>query len=127
MGEGILNLQHIGLPTECMDETKNFYEDLGFQVVYSTILENGQHVTFMDGRNMRLEIYEVEQSQKMPGAWEHIALDCSDIEKVYQIMTAKGYPVVSKGIEFLPFWENGCRFFTIEGPNKEKVEFNQIL
>ena len=28
---------------------------------------------------------------------------------------------------FLPFWENGVKFFTIEGPNKEKVEFSQYL
>ena len=26
-------------------------------------------------------------------------------------------------VHFLPFWENGVKFFTIEGPNKEKVEF----
>ncbi len=25
------------------------------------------------------------------------------------------------------FWENGVKFFTIEGPNKEKVEFSQYL
>ena len=25
-------------------------------------------------------------------------------------------------VHFLPFWENGVKFFTIEGPNKEKVE-----
>ena len=30
-------------------------------------------------------------------------------------------------IHFLPFWENGVKFFTIEGPNKEKVEFSQYL
>ena len=30
-------------------------------------------------------------------------------------------------IHFLPFWENGVKFFTIEGPNKEKIEFSQYL
>ena len=30
-------------------------------------------------------------------------------------------------VHFLPFWENGVKFFTIEGPNKEKVEFSQYL
>ena len=29
-------------------------------------------------------------------------------------------------VHFLPFWENGVKFFTIEGPNKEKVEFSQL-
>ena len=27
-------------------------------------------------------------------------------------------------VHFLPFWENGVKFFTIERPNKEKVEFS---
>ena len=30
-------------------------------------------------------------------------------------------------VHFLPFWENGVKFFTIERPNKEKVEFSQYL
>ena len=30
-------------------------------------------------------------------------------------------------VHFLPFWENGVKFFTIEGPNKEKIEFSQYL
>ena len=30
-------------------------------------------------------------------------------------------------VHVLPFWENGVKFFTIEGPNKEKVEFGQYL
>ena len=30
-------------------------------------------------------------------------------------------------VHFLPFWENGVKFFTIEGPNKEMVEFSQYL
>lgn len=30
-------------------------------------------------------------------------------------------------VHFLLFWENGVKFFTIEGPNKEKVEFSQYL
>ncbi len=34
---------------------------------------------------------------------------------------------ISRQPHFLPFWENGVKFFTIEGPNKEKVEFSQYL
>ena len=30
-------------------------------------------------------------------------------------------------IHFLPFRENGVKYFTIEGSNKEKVEFSQYL
>ena len=30
-------------------------------------------------------------------------------------------------INSLPFFEKGVRFFTILGPNAEKIEFNQII
>ena len=43
----------------------------------------------------------------------HIHTDVKDIEKVYAMINQAG--------------ENGVKFFTIEGPNKEKVEFSQYL
>ena len=39
----------------------------------------------------------------------------------------QGYEIVSNGIEALPFWEKGVRFFLILGPNQERIEFNEIL
>ena len=38
-----------------------------------------------------------------------------------------GLNTTNDTVHFLPFWENGVKFFTIEGPNKEKVEFSQYL
>ena len=38
-----------------------------------------------------------------------------------------GLNITNDTVYFLPFWENGEKFFTIEGPNKEKVEFSQYL
>ena len=37
----------------------------------------------------------------------------------------KGLEVIEEGQ--LPFWENGVKYFTILGPNREKLEFNQYL
>src|SRR5699024_2544749 len=37
------------------------------------------------------------------------------------------YPVLEKGICFLPVWQYGVRFFTICGPQGERVEFSQLL
>ena len=39
---------------------------------------------------------------------------------------SKGYEMVDFGIKELPLFDHGCRFFTIKGPNGEKIEFNQI-
>ena len=50
-----------------------------------------------------------------------------DIEKVYEMINQAGLNTTNDIVHFLPFWENGVKFFTIEGPNKEKVEFSQYL
>ena len=57
----------------------------------------------------------------------HIQTDVKDIEKVYAMINQAGLNSTQDTVHFLPFWENGVKFFTIEGPNKEKVEFSQYL
>ena len=54
-------------------------------------------------------------------------IDVKNIEKVHEMITGAGLNTTQDEVHFLPFWENGVRFFTIEGPNKEKVEFSQYL
>ena len=61
------------------------------------------------------------------GAIEHVAIDVTDIEKIYEEICNKGLNTLNDEIHFLPFWENGVRFFTIMGPNHEKIEFSQRL
>lgn len=53
--------------------------------------------------------------------------EAKDVEKVHELVTAAGLNTTNDEVHFLPFWENGVKFFTIEGPNKEKVEFSQYL
>ena len=35
--------------------------------------------------------------------------------------------MLTPGINSLPFWEKGIKFFIIEGPNRERIEFCEIL
>lgn len=37
MKKYITGLQHIGIPTDCLDETTAFYRGLGFEVAYETL------------------------------------------------------------------------------------------
>ena len=55
----------------------------------------------------------------------HIHTDAKDIEKVYAMINQAGLNSTQDTVHFLPFWENGVKFFTIEGPNKERIEFCQ--
>ena len=71
--------------------------------------------------------YETKEAAMVAGAIDHVAIDVSDVEAVYAWINEIGMNNTNDVINFLPFWENGFRFFKIEGPNKEVVEFGQIL
>ena len=121
-------LQHIGLPTKDMAETLLFYSELGFEIAHSTKDPgNGATVNFLKLGDMVIETYEFENPAMAHGAIDHIAINVSDIEKVYDLVCTRGLNNTNDQINFLPFWDNGVKFFTIEGPNKEKVEFSQFL
>ncbi len=119
-------LQHIGIPTEKMDETLTFFEKLGFTRAFETMNE-GDRVVFLKLGNLVVETYESDDVKNAYGAIEHVAVDVTDVEAVYKSICAMGLNTLNDEIHFLPFWEKGVRFFTIEGPNKEKVEFSQML
>jgi catechol 2,3-dioxygenase-like lactoylglutathione lyase family enzyme len=118
-------IQHLGLPTNDMDATLQFYISLGFEIAYETVTDC--RVCFLKLDNCMFEAYENKQAVMRSGAIDHIAIDCTDIEAAYAFAKKGGYKIINTQIDSLPFWKNGCRFFTIEGPNKEKVEFCQIL
>ncbi|MDO4266065.1 MAG: VOC family protein [Eubacteriales bacterium] len=127
ISEYLNGIQHIGIPTTHFDETRAFYEKLGFTVVHEPDAEKcGQRIMFMQLKNLMLEFYE-EAESGIAGAINHIAIDCSDVDKAFEEAGKLGLTVVSNGIEALPFWEKGIRFFIVEGPNKERVEIDQKL
>lgn len=121
-------LQHIGIPTKDLEKTTKFYQELGFEIAHSAYLEDkDQHVNFLKLGNLCLETYEEKDSAMCYGAIEHVAIDVTDIYAVYDMVCQKGLNTLNDQINELPFWANGVKFFTIEGPNKEKVEFSQYL
>jgi lactoylglutathione lyase len=54
-------------------------------------------------------------------------LDVTDVEAAFQAAKEKNYNIKETEVKFLPFWENGVKFFNIVGPNNETVEFCQKL
>lgn len=121
-------IQHIGLPTNNMDATIAFYEGFGFTNKYETINQKvNERVAFLELKGLVIEAYENRQAAMRSGAIDHIAIDVKDVEGAYRLAQEQGYEIVSDGIEALPFWENGVKFFIILGPNQERIEFNEIL
>lgn len=128
LGDFALGLQHVGLPTNDLKATIAFYESLGFETVYQVRNEAaGEDVAFLRLKNLTIEAYENGQAAMKSGAIDHIAIDVSDVEAAYRLAQEQGYQIVSNGVEFLPFWQKGVKFFILLGPNQERVEFNQYL
>lgn len=126
----ILNLltgiQHVGIPTKDIKRTIEFYERLGFNVTLAT--QNGQQsVAFMQLKNLVMEFYEGDASNIQNGAIDHFAIDVKDIDKVFAFVKTLGVELLNQEVQALPFWEKGVRFFTIVGPNNEKIEFCERL
>ena len=125
----VTGFQHIGLPTNDLEKTIEFYTNLGFEVAYATELPTDK-VAFLKLQNICIETY---QSTGEPcavghaGAIAHIALDVDDIEATWDAVKSVGYTPLEDEIQSLPFWAKGVRFFNIEGPNAEIVEFSQVL
>ncbi len=118
-------LQHIGLPTNDMDKTLAFYTALGFEVAYQTVLNGETPVAFLKLGDLVIETYENGQAVGKWGAIDHVAINVTDVNEARRIADEMGLKVIEAGE--LPFWANGVKYFTIEGPNNEKVEFNQYL
>ena len=128
MKEIATGLQHIGVPTGDMDATIHFYHALGFETIFETVnAEAGGRVNFFKLGDLVIETYEVTDPAKAPGAVDHIAINVKDIEEAFRFVNEAGLNNTNDTIHSLPFFENGVKFFTIEGANKEKVEFNQFL
>ena len=126
--EQLNGVQHIGIPTNDIEKTIEFYQKLGFVIAFQTVNEEAnEKVVFLKLHTLVIETYENKAAVMQSGAIDHIAIDVKDIEKVYAMINQAGLNSTQDTVHFLPFWENGVKFFTIEGPNKEKVEFSQYL
>lgn len=119
----VTGIQHLGIPTGDLNKTIEFYQGLGFEVIW----QNPGEVAFLQNGTLVIETYAVEEPAMKSGAIDHVALNVQDIEAAWRDAQACGYETEDTAINFLPFFENGVKFFTIIGPNREKVEFNQYL
>ena len=119
-------VQHIGIPTNDIEKTINFYLTLGFTIALRTA--NGtEEVAFLQLHNLIIETYQNHQAAMAYGAIDHIAIDVKNIDELFNVVKRAGLKMLDTEVHGLPFWENGVKFFTIEGPNYEKIEFCERL
>lgn len=117
-------LQHIGIPTNDIEETIRYYSALGFEVAHRAVC-NGEPVAFLKLGDLMVETYQNNRAVGCAGAVDHFAINVTDVGEARRIADGMGLNVIEEGV--LPFWTNGVQYFTVLGPNSEKIEFNQYL
>lgn len=120
-------IQHLGVPTADIEATIAFYEKLGFDMMWRSGPDSPNNVAFLKLHDLVVETYHSAKPAMLEGAIAHVAINVKDIEAAFAFCKEDGFKMLDDGINFLPFLENGVRFFTIQGVNDEKVEFNQAL
>ena len=132
----INHLQHIGIPVTNISVSEAFYRNLGFEnVMQSAFTEDGETGTciMMKNKNVIIELYRLpdskllEISSRKDGHIDHITFDVDDIDVAFAVLKDASFHIMENEPVFLSFWEKGCRYFNILGPDGERLEFNQIL
>ncbi len=126
----IVGLAHIGIPVKSAANSLSFYSRLGFREIFrADPAETGFPVIFVRcGDGPVLELYQIpEQACGAPGAVNHFALEVSDIEAAFAAARDAGLLPEGETIHSMPVFENGVRFFMIDGPDGERIEFNRRL
>lgn len=128
-------LQHIGIPVTDMPRSLAFYEKLRFAKVMDKPFDYEGGVgqcCMMEREGTVLELFQLppdalqEIKSRSNGHIDHIAFGVSDIEAAFNELLAAGFRIEEDAPVFLDFWESGCRFFIVIGPDGERLEFNEI-
>ena len=120
-------VQHIGIPINDINKTIEFYHTLGFETVFRTVNSN-EEVAFLQLHNLIIETYQNHQAKMEYGSIDHIAINVNNIDELFKVVKDNGkFKMLDQQVNSLPFWANGVKFFTIEGPSKEKIEFCEKL
>ena len=73
---GIVGVAHIGLPTNDLQKTVEFYKSLGFEVIMQSYNEKaGEKVVFVQIKNYCIKTFENGQAAMADDEFQHVPLD----------------------------------------------------
>ena len=135
--DNLEGIQHLAFFVTDIERSKDFYKQFGFKKkLVDEVAADPEPVklAFIELNGFTLELVELPGDMKKQvgtredGNVDHVALNVKDIDSAYAELTAAGFEALEEDAPvFLPLWENGTKYFTIRGPDGEKVEFSQIL
>lgn len=116
------------MPTDDLKATVAFWEKLGFKKLGEFDTDDqGNEVVFMQYNHLTLEIWTGEGAVRKTGAINHISLNTKDADAAFKAAKAEGFKLKDSEVQHLDFWDKGIKFFNIEGPNAETIEFCEIV
>lgn len=133
--ENVTGLQHLGIPAVDLKKSIEWYTKLlGFELIEEkNFPERPCHAAFVKKGNLVIELYQEDEAAvkevagRSHGHVDHLALNVQDVKAAFEEMKKTGCTMLDTEVQSLPFFENGVAWFTVLGPNGEKVEFNQFL
>lgn len=104
----VKEFHHFGLPTKDMDATIEFYQKLGAEIVFETVVQEAGkpcRVVHLKVSNLYVEAYERDETPMCCGAIDHLAVSTDDT-----VVFINGC-----------FWHGheGCRYFKWPKSNQE--------
>ncbi len=135
--DNLQGIQHLAIFVTDINRSQAFYKQFGFkEKLRDEIPAEPEPINllFLELNGLSLELVELggemrnQIASREDGHIDHVALNVKDIHKAYADLTAGGFTALEEDAPvFLPLWENGTKYFTIRGPDGEKIEFSQIL
>lgn len=132
----LTHIQHIGIPVTDIKVSELFYSNLGFKNVMQANFmhenETGTCIMMQQG-SIIIELYQMPAKElpaianRKDGHVDHVAFDVKNIDETFFILKTSGYHIIEDAPVYLKFWDKGCRYFNILGPDNERLEFNQVL
>jgi catechol 2,3-dioxygenase-like lactoylglutathione lyase family enzyme len=136
LGDKFLGIQHIGIPVTDIIKSERFYYTLGFDCVMRASFPHNRkqgQVIMMQRGDVIMELYQLpepersEIKKRKDGHIDHITFGVTDINATFSELKEAGFNIVEEEPVFLVFWENGCKYFNVLGPDNERLEFNEII
>lgn len=127
IADHLTRIQHLGIPTDKMHQTIEFYQKLGFELIYTESDQSGKlEVAFLKLNNLIIESYLVNFIANQIGPIDYFAVNVTQINSLFKKMKNENYEIIETTIQQRSFLGKKMAFFTVFGPNGEKIEFNQI-
>lgn len=134
-GLGLQGWSHLAVKVRDLEASMNFYQGLGFEKTDSGYLDTPEgrlQIGFVGNHGFELELIQMigsgleELKTRGAGHLDHIALNVEDAKEAFFLAKKEGYQLEDYTVHELPLFEHGVRFFTVLGPDGERVELNQI-